>query len=294
MLRLFTSLTAMLSICLAAAPHAQAEGERPAEVRAATPLADGKAEAGWKGFKPWIARRNRGGNLLWEHTLGEEGGRFSAVAVLTGGGFVAAGSENIQVGPAWAAGFDADGKLLWTQRLGKETYDAAAIAALPDGGAVLAGGENSGAATARWAARLNAGGRLVWYRTFDGKDNRGSAGAIALLPGGAILIAGQRWHGCMCEDYRAGEPWASLLDAKGGTVWAKDFGEAFKSGPAAGEHADFLLRSAEAADGGITLKGDAIEFVRAQVTRTVGTWVLRLDAGGTVTGTDYSKAPISE
>ena len=38
----------MLSICLAAAPHAQAEGERPAEVRAAAPLADGKAEVGWK------------------------------------------------------------------------------------------------------------------------------------------------------------------------------------------------------------------------------------------------------
>ena len=232
---------------------------------------------------------------MWEKTAGEEGGRFSAVAVLTGGGFVAAGTTDIQSGPAWAAGFDADGKLLWTQRLGKEgSYDTAAIAVLPDGGAVLAGGESSGAAAARWAARLNARGGLAWYRTFDGKDSRGSAGAIALLPGGAILIAGHRWHGCMCEGYRAGEPWAALLDAKGDTVWAKDFGEAFKSGPAAGEHADFALRSAEAADGGITLKGDAIEFVKAHVTRTVGTWVLHLDPGGTVTGTDYSKAPGSE
>jgi len=286
----------MLSICLAGAPRAQAEDERRAEVRAAVPLAEGKAEAGWKDLKPWIARRDGKGNLLWEKTVGEEGGRFSAVAVLSGGGFVAAGSENIQVGPAWAAGFDADGKLLWTQRLGKEeSYDAAAVAALPDGGAVLAGGESSGAATARWAARLNARGGLVWYRTFDGKDNRGSAGAIALLPGGAILIAGQRGHGCMCEGYRAGEPWAALLDAKGDTAWAKDFGEAFKSGPAAGEHADFALRSAEAADrGGITLKGDAIQFVKAHVTRTVGAWVLHLDPGGAVTGTDYSKAPASE
>ncbi len=59
--------------------------------------------------------------------------------------------------------------------------------------------------------------------------------------------------------------------------------------------ADFVLRSAEAAPGGgITLKGDAVKFVKAHVTRTLGTWVLRLDPSGTVTGTDYSKAPAPE
>ncbi len=195
MLRLFATLIGMLSFCFPAGSLALPGGER-AEVRATAPLADGDIAVGWKDFKPWIARRNGKGNLLWEKAAGEEGGRFNAVAAVTGGGIVAAGAANIQVGPAWAAGFDADGKLLWTRHLGKNnSYAAGAIAALPEGGVVLAGGESSGAATARWAARLDAHGGLVWYRTFDGEDNRGTASSIALLPGGAILIAGQRWHG---------------------------------------------------------------------------------------------------
>ena len=284
----------MFPVCFPAASLALPGGEAP-EVRAIAPLADGDIAVGWKDFKPWIARRNGKGNLLWEKAAGEEGGRFNAVAAVTGGGIVAAGAANIQVGPAWAAGFDADGKLLWTRHLGKNnSYAAGAIAALPEGGVVLAGGESSGAATARWAARLDARGGLVWYRTFDGEDNRGTASSIALLPGGAILIAGQRWHGCACEGYRSGEPWAALLGAEGTAVWTKDFGEAFKSREA-DVRADFVLRSAEAAPGGgITLKGDAVKFVKAHVTRTLGTWVLRLDPSGTVTGTDYSKAPAPE
>jgi hypothetical protein len=285
----------MLAAWLAGPPHLSASAS-PDEVHkmAAVPLPDGEIAVGsvWIGeeLKPWIARLDPQGGTLWRKTPGEDGEELSTVVALPGDRF-AAGSRIFAGGSnAWAIGFDAHGNVLWKQYFGEDAYSVSSIAAAPDGSVLFAGGGSSGAASTRWAARVSSRGELVWRKAFDSTDNNGTAYAIAPLAGGAI-VAGQRWRTCFCEGYHAGEPWAARLDESGGIIWSKDFGPDMSFHAADGRNSDYALCSvAVAPDGAVILKGDGVEFVKAQVTRKVAVWQLRVGLDGNVTGKEYSAA----
>jgi outer membrane protein assembly factor BamB len=283
MLRIGILVVGILSISQAFADEAKVS---------TTLLPDGKVVVGQQDAKSWIARRDHKGNLAWEKSVGENG-RLNVLAVLNNGSFVAAGTRNLFLGPAWAVGLDANGKILWERNFGKASFDAAAIIALPDGSVVLAGNLNSSMTSARWAIRLNANGKIIWRKTFDRKDEQGSAYAIALLPKDDVIVAGQRWEDCGCESYHSGDPWAARLDKRGELVWMKAFGTDLKFDAAQdtdNEDNYFVLRSAKASgNGGSVLRGDNLLRINAKVTHKLGTWILRLDHNGAVVVKKYSK-----
>jgi hypothetical protein len=227
---LFLSLAVLLAVAAQQvvawnAASGQEDAAEFHEVPVVIRTAAGELVTGYMEKPCWLSLRDSRGRTVWEKAFPHrEGGRLTRAIAVGAGGFLAGGSVNAQMGPAWIVRLGPDGATRWEQTFAEDdSYSVSAMAPGRNGGFFVAGGASSGAPSARWAARLDDQGKILWGRRFDSPESGGVAEQIEAVSDGGVIVAGQHWTGCMCEGYHKGEPWAARLNGKGETVWEKSF-----------------------------------------------------------------------
>lgn len=187
---------------------------------------------GWTKGQPgagsaiFLIRTDWRGARTWERLL--PGNGFSCgygVCPADDGGVVVVGDTKSKTGEdhdLFVAKVAADGNVIWEQNFGGPRCDyGASVLQTGDGGYLVAGGtESTGAGIYDvYLIKVDAGGRLLWERTYGGK---GSDCGYVLLPttDGAYVIAGNT------DSTGSGRTNAYLIkvDADGRLLWERSYG----------------------------------------------------------------------
>lgn len=196
----------------------------------------------------WVLLFDAAGDLVREKKYGGDGIEWvEFLQAMPDGGVVAAGATNSRGAgdfDGWVFRLDPRGEVLWDKTFGgarKDRIDA--VRALPDGGFVVSG-ETESAGDGPfdgWVIRFDAGGNVLWERTYGGAG-RDEARFIDALSDGGFAVAGLTTsRGAGDED-----AWIVRLDAAGEVVWEATVG---------GAALDRALELRETADGGIVAVG---------------------------------------
>ncbi|MDD2472928.1 MULTISPECIES: SdrD B-like domain-containing protein [unclassified Methanoculleus] len=177
-----------------------------------------------------VIRLTPEGTEEWNRTYGGKGvGSARSVTgtsdgnLLFVGSLVSVANETRADAEAWVVKIDPSGNELWNRTYGgpDENVSANAVTLTDDGGYVFVGSTapRKESRSAARVVRLNESGSEVWNRTFDGARNT-TANAVALLPGGGIVVAGST------EPSGTGmaDVWAVRLNESGKEVWNRTFG----------------------------------------------------------------------
>lgn len=222
----------------------------------------------------------------------------SAVQQTADGGFIVAGQSNSFSATfnGWIMKLNADGQVgaLYPDTWQKTYGDVGAADAVydiqqtADGGYIAAGCTNSFGVSVLgvWVLKLDAGGAVVWQKTYAG-GGMDCARAVRQTSDGGYIVAGStNSFGVSGTD-----AWLVKLDANGVVTWQKTYG---------GAGDDFANSVRQTSDGGYIVAGSTSSF---GVSGT-DAWLLKLDAGGNVgttfpgtwqktyggAGNDYAKA----
>jgi hypothetical protein len=164
----------------------------------------------------------------WTRTLGGPGVDVGyGVEQTADGGYVIVGrTESYGAGAndVWLVRVDAFGDTVWTRTFGGPGDDwGRAVDQTSDGGFVVAGWtESFGAGGADvWLIKTDAGGNVVWDRTFGGADHDMGYSVHQTRDGGYVLAGFTRSRGAGEDDV-----WLIKTDADGDSVWTRTFGGA--------------------------------------------------------------------
>ena len=219
----------------------------------------------------WLMKLDQSGRPLWEKAFGgADSEEFLALAKAADQGYILAGRvRSFGAGgmDAWVLKLDARLQPAWQEAIGGPEYDyAAAIAPLSQGGylAVGASGSSGAGYADLWALKLDAGGKVIWQKTYGG-DQWDYGASLAPTPeGGCIVVGGTQSFGAKLTD-----AWALRLDPDGQVLWQKLYG---------GDQEDRFYSIIETADHNYLIAGGTASFGAGQM----DVWVLKLDPHGQV------------
>lgn len=147
----------------------------------------------------WIIKLTADGELLWDRTVGGSARDYaSAVTATDDGGLVVAGpieSNGAEGVDIQVLKLDASGGIVWNRTFGGSGDDwVRAVVETRDGGHAVAGYTTSKGAGLNdvWLLKLDAGGKLLWDRTYGGAANEW-ARALVEMPDGGLALAGDIW-----------------------------------------------------------------------------------------------------
>lgn len=217
----------------------------------------------------WMLSYDSTGKLLWQKALGldyvEDSGR---IALTADGGSIIAGralDEETNQPDLWVVKLDAKRKAQWQKTVGGTDYDAGRhVIQTSDGGYLICGvsGSFGHGSLDGWLVRLDAGGAILWQKTYGGAEWDGFRMAVE-RPDGTLLAYGSTYSfGAGGEDM-----WLVSLTATGDVIWARSYGGAKDD-----SEGRMLLDS----DGEITIVGGY------GVGQDIDAWILRLRSNGTV------------
>ena len=208
------------------------------------------------------------GEIAWQKVYGQLS-RASAIRLTADGGYIVAGDTwSLGAGKdLWVLKLDTGGNIVWQKTYGGANDDAAySVQPTADSGYVVAGrtssfGAGSGDA---WVLKLDAGGNIVWEKTYGG-TNSDIASSVQPTSDGGYVVAG--WT----TSFGAGsdDAWVLKLDAGGNVVWQKSYG---------GPSSDAAYSVQPIGDGGYVVAG-SINYAGPS---SGDGWVLKLDAGGNI------------
>ena len=156
-----------------------------------------------------------------------------------------------------------------------------------DGGYIMAGctstlGSLNPPNPHAWLAKLDAGGNVIWQKTYGGTDDY-CTNSVQPTPGRGYVVAGRIGRGFI----EPPDAWVMTVNETGDIVWQKAFH--------GGSGGYWLADSAQpTSDGGYIVAGSR----RSLAANDDDFWVAKLDAGGNTTwqrtyggvGTDYARA----
>lgn len=244
-------------------------GDRAYNIR--TTADGGYVVAGFTGYAGaagtrdgWVLKLDASGDVVWRKVYGGAGDDdILSIDPTSDGGYVLAGATYLTGSSekAWVLKLDATGNVIWQTTYGGAFNDAAlSVRQTPDGGYIVAGytwSFGAGGSDA-WVLKLDAGGNVLWQKTYGGAGNEV---AMSVVPsgGGGYVVAGQT------NSFGAGDSdaWVLKLDATGTVVWQKTYGEAGYESAAS---------IAATADGGYVVAGQ----------RDQAAWFFKIDDGGNI------------
>ena len=166
---------------------------------------------------------------------------------------------------------------LWQRSFERETdawiHD---VALAPDGGYCLVGrivkrlNEEGEEDPDAWVLRLDAGGDVVWDRSFGGEGDQGVSSAVATADGGCVVTGGKGKY--------IGDAWIFRLDRRGEMVWEHLIG---------GPHSESIGPIAATPDGGFVALGSTWDPHDRWFDRD-SRWLVRFDANGAM---HWQRAP---
>lgn len=171
----------------------------------------------------WVVRVDGNGNILWSNGFTRAGlGRHQLLdaAELADGSWIAAGATSLLDEPpqrAWLVKLNPNGSVAWQfEYRGGETETIHSIVPTLDGGFAVAGTTNSSGAGLEdaFVMKLDAGGAIVWQRTFGGADQDQATEIVELGTGGYAVAA---WTNSLTSSGHA--PWVLRLGANGQLLW---------------------------------------------------------------------------
>ncbi|MFQ6124976.1 MAG: kelch repeat-containing protein [Candidatus Heimdallarchaeota archaeon] len=227
---------------------------------------------GWYDF--YLVKTDAHGTMEWQQTYGGAGEESARAVIQTAdGGFVLAGfTTSIGAGgrDGWLVKTDAHGTVEWNQTYGgAEGDEAYAVIQTADGGFALAGVTSSfGTGDPDiWLVKTNAGGELLWTRTYGGSENDVAFSAIQMADGGFALAG-------YTMSFGTGDPdiWLVKTDIYGEMDWQRTYG---------GVGYDVAWAMIQTADSGFALAGKT-EGKTAVIYLSGDFWLVKTDAHGTV------------
>jgi uncharacterized delta-60 repeat protein len=221
----------------------------------------------------WVLKLDAGGDVVWQKTYGGGYGDWTLSIPIRqtsdGGYIVAGGTESFGAGgiDVWVLKLDASGDVVWQKTYGGAGNDwAHFIQQTSDGGYIVAGGTYSFGAGYDdfWVLKLDAGGDVVWQKTYGG-GFYDDASSVQQTSDGGYIVAGETWS-FSATGY---DVWVLKLDASGDVVWQKTYG---------GGRDDGAWSIQQTSDGGYIVAGSTSSFGAGYS----DFWVLKLDASGNV------------
>ena len=201
----------------------------------------------------YLVRTDAGGNLVWQKTYGGTNADYDWSVVQTSDGGFAVTGFTLSFG---AGGFDvylvrtdANGNLVWQKTYGGTNYDSGHdVVQTSDGGFIIAGETGSFGAGARdvYLVKTDAGGNLVWQKTYGG-TNYDYGYAVVQTSDGGFIIAGET----VSFGAEGSAVYLVKTDAGGNLVWQKTYG---------GTSYDYGECVVQTSDGGLVVAGVTYSF----------------------------------
>ncbi|MFI5134297.1 MAG: T9SS type A sorting domain-containing protein [Chitinophagales bacterium] len=247
----------------------------------------------------WIVKLDADGNLVWQKSLGGSASdQAYSIQQTTDGGYIVAGSSNSNDGDVsghhgslsytdyWVVRLDASGNLVWQKSLGGSNDElASSVQQTADGGFIVAGDSWStdGDVTGHhgstsyndyWIVKLDAGGNLIWQKSFGGSDFD-FVHSVQQTNDGGFLNAGDTYSddGDVSGNHGGFDYWIIKLDTAGNLTWQKSLG---------GSDADFAESFQQTSNGGFIIGGISYS-IDGDVSGNHGgydVWIVKLDAEG--------------
>lgn len=210
----------------------------------------------------FVAKVDADGNVIWEQNFGGPRCDYGAAVLQTedGGYLVAGGTESSGAGiyDVYLVRLDDRGRLIWERTYGGKGSDCGyALLPTADGTYVIAGNTEStdSGRTSAYLIKVDAGGGLLWERTYGGEcDSYGwsllQAGDGGYLVAGEIMVTGAAGGGF--------KTYMVKTDAQGREIWERIYGgDSYGTGYAVWQAGGggYLLAGKQEAAGGVHYPG---------------------------------------
>ncbi len=244
----------------------------------------------------WLIKISSSGSLIWQKSYGGTSYDVSYSMTLSAdNGFVIAGSSSSNNGNVtgnhggkdfWILKADSNGNLLWQKSLGGSGNDECySIKTTADGGFVAVGytGSNNGDVTGNhggfdfWVVKLDAGGNLLWQKTFGGTANDAAFAALE-NSSGKLMIGGysNSTDGDVTGNHGSTDYWLIWVSQEDGSLISeKSYG---------GSNSEILFDFMPTADHGFILGGgsNSTDFDVKGNHGGEDYWLLKTDSAGTI------------
>ena len=259
--------------------------------------------------EPLVAEQ---GELLWAKTFGGSGSESArAVSPTLDGGLAILGfsestdgdlqGKTLAVNDYWLLKLDAEGALQWSRTIGGSKDDRGqSLIQTSDGGYVLTGyamsddgdGSSNQGFHDNWVVRLDAGGNILWERSFGFSGHDHSYDITQTEDGGFLFIGFMDLTAARADGFESkassdgsskgpsnltrhgvGEFWCSKISSDGTLEWQYYFG---------GSNNDRAHAVVPSPDGGFVLAGfsESEDFDISQANGSYDFWVIKVDADG--------------
>ncbi|HOY30659.1 MAG TPA: hypothetical protein PKW80_02155 [Bacteroidales bacterium] len=191
------------------------------------------------------------------------------MVITNDGGYVIAGSsDSYGAGntDAWIIKLDASGAIIWQKTYGGANYDAAySIIQTNDGGYAVTGYYNmlsAGTNADLWILKLDAGGNVIWQKTYGGANSDLGYSIIQTNDGG-YAVSGK--YNFTTND---GDLWVLKIDGSGNIMWQESFN---------GPYEDNATTIVQTNNGEYVLTGKTYTGLGSY-----DVWAIRLNSAGSV------------
>jgi hypothetical protein len=183
---------------------------------------DTKPSGGYYDF--YLVKTDSAGAVDWTRNYGSPAGDDKGWAVTpTGdGGYLAVGYGYGASWDIYMVRMDQDGDSLWSKKYGGTHPDAAyGVAQTGDGGFVVVGqyAYDDLGDTDLWILRTDSSGDTLWTRKYDYSGGWPRGEAVAVMPDGGFVIAGQNWL-----TFTDVQLLLVRTDSLGNEIWHKEYG----------------------------------------------------------------------
>jgi len=188
-------------------------------------IAGGTSSKGSGQMDIWVIKIDSKGKILWDKTFGgRKHDTGTSIRQTADGAYIIAGNTTSKGSgqmDIWVIKIDSKGKILWDKTFGGRKSEWVKSFQLTTDGAYILAGSTSSKGTGKndaWVIKIDSEGKILWDKTFGGKNNE-SCNSIQQTTDGGFIFAGS-----VEKTNRQYDAWIVKLDSKGREVGSDTFG----------------------------------------------------------------------
>ncbi|MBK8209507.1 MAG: SBBP repeat-containing protein [Rhodospirillales bacterium] len=185
-------------------------------------------------YDKWLIKYKADGTPLWTRKFGTLFyGEFRVAVDRFGNIYAAGGTSSGTFSDVILVKYSSTGTPLWSKRYGSDKYDDCnGVAVDKNGNVVLVGttrgsfgGPNPNSESDAWVAKLDSTGKILWQQQLDSLEyaDTDQANAVAVDPGGNILVGGLTYGRFSASSTRGPKAWLAKYSTSGVLTWIRDY-----------------------------------------------------------------------